>query len=756
MASVGLGASCGGLGIDPALVGHVPRQPAERQGDTVTFAGFTISNVTVLHDAELPTSPDDDEGDDDDDDGDDDDAQEAAREAEEEAREKEEDDDESPPLRSLAVGYTLTAPDQTTWWIDCVLEGSLTCSAHQPDDPTLTWHVSVSGDDTSDLDASLSLSGTIQRTPPKPNTFEDFSIQGSGRVWNVYYAGGKRGRAALVLDRAPGVLVDPDMNDEQRMGAMIALSAGLVLRGPLPTAFLAAPSPTSAPASQPAATAVITQMSVSAHYTCARMSDATVRCWSTPYYDSDRPKAINPGVRDIARVEAGDDYACGLRTDGRAVCWHAKGSSWSQGLYPGPSLVYGATDLVGLVVERHDDTWTEPGTCGLSRGGAVYCWPADTGESASVPLRMETAGVGLLLRDTPGNAPAALMTDGSIHDLSAKPAGGAFYRPPIANITDLAASADATFIVALLADGTVATWSGAGPAHAVDKLHDIVDIATFGSGGLALDAAGALFEWDANDPPRKVIGHVSEMEGVDNSMWALSRSGTIASGEEAPLEPVVIDGLPFPASAACPATFNEAPDRSPTTRLTCKCDANATQSDDLWGTGIYTADSSICAAALHAGLASAKGGEVTVEAASGCSAYAGSKAHGKASSDWGESDASFVFAGQAASCPPQPCPATFNAVPGAQATSALTCWCDASATASTSVWGSGVYTTDSSICAAAVHAGIIDVIGGSVSVAPGPGCATYTGSTANGKTSGSAGAASASFSFAGTHAVCPH
>jgi hypothetical protein len=66
-------------------------------------------------------------------------------------------------------------------------------------------------------------------------------------------------------------------------------------------------------------------------------------------------------------------------------------------------------------------------------------------------------------------------------------------------------------------------------------------------------------------------------------------------------------------------------------------------SGSVWGTDIYTQDSSICRAAVHAGVIAVGGGSVTAKAASGCKSYGGTSRGGVQSSDWGEYDASFYF-----------------------------------------------------------------------------------------------------------------
>ena len=78
--------------------------------------------------------------------------------------------------------------------------------------------------------------------------------------------------------------------------------------------------------------------------------------------------------------------------------------------------------------------------------------------------------------------------------------------------------------------------------------------------------------------------------------------------------------------------------------------------------------------------------------------------------------------GQARACPRQ----------GRGTASALTCSCAAELTTGGTVWGSGPYTDDSSICRAALHSGVIGSNGGVLRVVRSPGLSGYTGSRRNG------------------------
>lgn len=77
--------------------------------------------------------------------------------------------------------------------------------------------------------------------------------------------------------------------------------------------------------------------------------------------------------------------------------------------------------------------------------------------------------------------------------------------------------------------------------------------------------------------------------------------------------------------------------------------------------------------------------------------------------------------------------------------SALTCECKSKDLRSGSVWGSEIYTSDSGVCRAALHAGVIPSTGGVVMISPEPGQGSYRGTTANGVTTANWGAYESSF-----------
>ncbi|MEO3472631.1 LCCL domain-containing protein [Roseomonas sp. CAU 1739] len=195
---------------------------------------------------------------------------------------------------------------------------------------------------------------------------------------------------------------------------------------------------------------------------------------------------------------------------------------------------------------------------------------------------------------------------------------------------------------------------------------------------------------------------------------------------------------PGAVASACPADF-----QNQAAPITCACMADAALSGTVWGSGTYTNDSRVCRAAIHAGAIPVTGGTVTVTPAPGQQAYQGSTANGIATEDYGPWAGSFtVAAASAAPVAAAACPADFQ-----NRSTPLSCTCTADAAMAGVVWGSGTYTTDSRICRAAVHAGVIPVTGGTVNLQPAPGLQAYAGSAANGVTTSSYGPWSASFIF---------
>lgn len=180
-------------------------------------------------------------------------------------------------------------------------------------------------------------------------------------------------------------------------------------------------------------------------------------------------------------------------------------------------------------------------------------------------------------------------------------------------------------------------------------------------------------------------------------------------------------------------------------RFTFTCPAGGTPRT-VWGTGIYTDDSSVCTAGVHGGrITPARGGTVLIEMRAGQSAYGGTTRNGITTRSYGSWAGSFIVVG-----------ASGGGLAGTdwradarhlrgQLGHRYTYSCPMHGTPST-VWGTGVYTDDSSVCTAAVHAGRITLArGGTVTIEIRTGRSSYTGTTRHGITTRSYGSWPGSF-----------
>src|ERR1019366_3575262 len=94
----------------------------------------------------------------------------------------------------------------------------------------------------------------------------------------------------------------------------------------------------------------------------------------------------------------------------------------------------------------------------------------------------------------------------------------------------------------------------------------------------------------------------------------------------------------------CPGTFSLIPPAAAAAGFSCTC-AAGTPGGNVWGSGVYTADSTVCAAAVHAGAIGPGGGMVSTKSTKGCPAYVGTLANGVTTTAWGQYATSFFFVG---------------------------------------------------------------------------------------------------------------
>ena len=103
----------------------------------------------------------------------------------------------------------------------------------------------------------------------------------------------------------------------------------------------------------------------------------------------------------------------------------------------------------------------------------------------------------------------------------------------------------------------------------------------------------------------------------------------------------------------------------------CTCAPNVSTSGWVYGTDRYTADSSICTSAVHAGvIQAAPGGDVKIYTGEGCGSFVSTTKNGITSASWGSYGATFAFVtplpacATAAAATPAPTPAATPAAGG--------------------------------------------------------------------------------------------
>ncbi|XP_063284115.1 uncharacterized protein LOC134569138 [Pelobates fuscus] len=189
---------------------------------------------------------------------------------------------------------------------------------------------------------------------------------------------------------------------------------------------------------------------------------------------------------------------------------------------------------------------------------------------------------------------------------------------------------------------------------------------------------------------------------------------------------------------------------------------------NVWGVDMYTEDSVACAAATHAGVIPSTGGKFVLLKKPGQQSYEGSTKNGITSRRYGKSSGSYVLSksydfktniftdsspnieGQGIKWESKQ--ATVQAscsMTGNEITTSITIvHCPSGCMKqNANVWGIDIYTRDSAICQAAIHAGKIDNGGGSVIMKKTTGSDSYSGSSRNGVTSKQMGSWQESFEF---------
>jgi hypothetical protein len=150
----------------------------------------------------------------------------------------------------------------------------------------------------------------------------------------------------------------------------------------------------------------------------------------------------------------------------------------------------------------------------------------------------------------------------------------------------------------------------------------------------------------------------------------------------------------------------------------------------VWGSRFYTDDSDIATAAVHAGIVKAgEEGIVTVCPAEGRPSYSGTTQHGVTTRDYNTWPSGYFFSDDPAGKTPVKLTASVETTLSHEVQ-------NVTGRTTGSVWGTDLYTSDSDLGTAAVHAGILkDGETSQIAVQRLPGAKSYVGSERNGVTS---------------------
>jgi hypothetical protein len=271
-------------------------------------------------------------------------------------------------------------------------------------------------------------------------------------------------------------------------------------------------------------------------------------------------------------------------------------------------------------------------------------------------------------------------------------------------------------------------------------------------GGGASQVASASQANPASAPIQPARGGVTKWVAAVVAVLGLGVLALIAFQSQAPGDAVAASASSAPAPTAAPApvpaptpggaaaitweTTDSRLDFADGRTATATCPPNG-QAHNVWGHGIYTADSSVCTAAVHAGLITLeRGGRVTIERRPGQAVYGSTLRNGVKTVAYKAWHTSFVFpqADVTAAEADAATPISWDSkgIEPQNVGEQITVSCPPNGTPDR-VWGNDIYTGDSSLCTAAVHAGVITLErGGAFTVEQRGPQKSFDGTTRNG------------------------
>lgn len=172
-------------------------------------------------------------------------------------------------------------------------------------------------------------------------------------------------------------------------------------------------------------------------------------------------------------------------------------------------------------------------------------------------------------------------------------------------------------------------------------------------------------------------------------------------------------------------------------RMDVRCPANCPSTGTIWGDGLYTSDSKVCAACIHnEAIRAFRGGVCTIINHKGLNSYRGTHKHGFNTRSYGSWARAFGTGGpgehfqveiRSIGCGDN----SESLIQGGDRPSQLDVLCGANCGGEP--WGTGIFTSDSPVCAACIHSGVFPKYrGGMCTITKISGQGQYAGTSRNG------------------------
>ncbi|WP_048709319.1 LCCL domain-containing protein [Microvirga massiliensis] len=172
-------------------------------------------------------------------------------------------------------------------------------------------------------------------------------------------------------------------------------------------------------------------------------------------------------------------------------------------------------------------------------------------------------------------------------------------------------------------------------------------------GGIGLSQFGIPVGWEPSPDAPRMRRSGAQQPSATAGSEAGRQSNQVEQQQQTSLKAGEVRRQPEAASAGgisdCPDDYRAFDADSPP--LACTCSAEATRRGNVWGMDVYTGDSEVCRAALHAGVIGKDGGPVTIISEPGRKSYPGVTRNDVKSGNWSEFKNSFRFAANATAGP---------------------------------------------------------------------------------------------------------